>query len=330
MKKTVCIILALILSLSLISVAFAADVTASYADGKLTVSTTANYYFRIIVDGHGTMRSLTPRVPSLTFEYELSDGTHKVSLSSDIVGGGSTTITIVNGRSVDGAEAEPTPEPTPTPAPTPAPHTQHKYDNVEAKEPTCTEDGYTAGVRCALGGEIVEGLETIPAPGHQYVLISREKGMAEYRCVRCDDTFQVKVTSAVADRLGYALVRDAEGERVAYTAKPTKANSTILLIKAEPEKKNTSEIGLYLTGELLEQLAQEGFDRVEFVNGKAYLMIELGSITAEWFDTDADVAAFVFSTDPAAAEGTLVKVEAQISDTEKLEATAFEGVTLLR
>ena len=330
MKKTVCIILALILSLSVVSVAFAADVTASYADGKLTVSTTANYYFRIIVDGRGTMRSLTPRVPTLTFDYELEDGTHTVSISSDIVGGGSTKITVVNGRSQDGADANPTPAPTATPEPTPAPHTQHKYEEIEAKEVTCTEDGYTAGIRCALGGEIKEGLEPIYAPGHLYMLVSREKGKAEYRCVRCADTLQVKVTAPVQDRLGYALVKDAEGNRVSYTAKATTAYSTVLLIEAAPDQHNTSEIGLYLTPALLEQLAQEGFDRVEFVNGKAYLLIDLNSVSASWFDTDASIQCFVFSTDPAAAEGTRVKVEAQISDAEKLEAADYEGVTLLR
>ena len=47
-----------------------------------------------------------------------------------------------------------------------------------------------------------------------------------------------------------------------------------------------------------------------------------------WFETNSAIWCYVFSPDPAAAEGTLVKVEAQISGTEKVPATAFSGVTL--
>ena len=72
---------------------------------------------------------------------------------------------------------------------------------------------------------------------------------------------------------------------------------------------------LYLDGE-----------RIGFLNGDASIIIELGEIKADWFNTTSAIWAYVFSTDPAAENGTLVKVEAQISGTEMIPAEAFSGV----
>ena len=44
----------------------------------------------------------------------------------------------------------------------------HKIKLVGAKEPTCTEDGYTGDEVCTICGEIVKKGEVIKATGHQY------------------------------------------------------------------------------------------------------------------------------------------------------------------
>ena len=67
---------------------------------------------------------------------------------------------------------------------------------------------------------------------------------------------------------------------------------------------------------------------VNFLNGDASIMIDLAEIKPDWFTGEDAIWNYVFSTDPAAEDGILVKVEAQISATEKVPAEAFTGVTL--
>ena len=57
-------------------------------------------------------------------------------------------------------------------------------------------------------------------------------------------------------------------------------------------------------------------------------MITLKEISPLWFSTNNAIWSYVFSTDPAAENGTLVKVEALVSATEKIAADAFSGVIL--
>ena len=44
----------------------------------------------------------------------------------------------------------------------------HENERVDAKEATCTEDGYTGDLKCAICGELAEKGEAIPATGHSY------------------------------------------------------------------------------------------------------------------------------------------------------------------
>ncbi len=55
--------------------------------------------------------------------------------------------------------------------------TEHISVTGDAKEPTCTEDGYTAGTYCSRCGEALGGHETVPALGHNIV---------DGACTRCD------------------------------------------------------------------------------------------------------------------------------------------------
>lgn len=326
MKKIICTLLALTMVLAMAGTALAADVSASYSNGQLTVSTSTDGWFRISVDGQGTDRSLTPRVPTLTFAYELKDGKHRVSISSDIVGSGSTTIEVKNGKSVDSDSSA---QPDPTQAPVAKEHTEHEAEKIPGVPPTCTKEGLTEGERCKIGGEILKAQEKVPALGHFYMLTSRANGKVTYCCSRCGDTIKARPTEAIKNRLGSGLLKDATGSSVDYTANAAKDNPTMVQIKADLSKKPASEIGLYLNTAAIMTFVREGFNTVEFINGKADLTIDLYAITPSWFDTQAPISCYVISTDPAAAEGTLVKVEALVSEDETLEAVQYTGISLL-
>jgi len=326
MKKVVCAFLALTMILAMTATALAADVSASYSNGMLTVSTSSDGWFRISVDGQGTDRSLTPRVPTLTFAYALKDGAHRISISSDIVGSGSTTIQVVNGSST--GEGGSQPQPKPTEAPVIKEHDEHVAETIPAVEPTCTKNGLTEGERCTVGGEILTEQQEIPALGHHYVMQQREGKKVNYRCSRCGDTKKVNYTDAVQNRLGNALLIDMNGVYVDYTVKPYDAESKVLVITADLSKEPASEISLYLDTADIVQIIREGFNVIEYVNGKADLVIDLYSISTSWFETESPIQCYVFTTNPSSAEGMVMRVEAQISDTETIPAKTFSGVTL--
>lgn len=70
----------------------------------------------------------------------------------------------------------------------------HKYENVDATPPTCTEDGKKAGVICSVCGDVQVAQETDPAIGHAYGEweVSKEattKAPGEEKCVcaNCGD-----------------------------------------------------------------------------------------------------------------------------------------------
>ena len=145
-----------------------------------------------------------------------------------------------------------------------------------------------------------------------------------YRCTRCGDSFTQKDPNVKKNAYG-SILKDTNEVYVDYFSE---GKGKTLIITADLSKKYTSEIGMYLDEEVLAQFKSEGFTSVEYINGNADIVIDLNAITPTWFETEAAIWCYVFSTDPAPAEGILVKVEAQISGTEKVPATAFSGVSL--
>jgi hypothetical protein len=139
-----------------------------------------------------------------------------------------------------------------------------------------------------------------------------------------------------------SIVKDAKRIDVDYNAYPNKMDKKILVIVVDMEYKDpqkrelTSEKGLYLSEELIEQFKKEGFEKVNFINDTASITIELAKIDAAWFTfekEDQKILNYVFSTDPKAekdeVKGVLIKVEAQISEKvedEFVAANKFEGV----
>ena len=199
----------------------------------------------------------------------------------------------------------------------------------EGKAATCTEAGITEGSHCQRCGEILEAQVVIPALGHNYVIVERTVAKVIYKCTRCGDSFTDENTKAIKNAYG-TIVFDANLVAVDYTAAANKLDKKVLVIVADLTSKAnlTSEIGLYLSEDLIKQLKKEGFSMVNFLNGDASIMIDLAEIKPDWFTGEDAIWNYVFSTDPAAEDGILVKVEAQISATEKVPAEAFTGVTL--
>lgn len=79
------------------------------------------------------------------------------------------------------------------------PTNHEKLENVEAKAPTCTETGLTAGSKCSACGVVLKKQEVIPALGHDLEHVAAKEptktatGNIEYwHCKRCDKYFSDK------------------------------------------------------------------------------------------------------------------------------------------
>lgn len=316
MKKTICALLTLTLILAITSTALAADVSASYSNGMLTVSTTTDGWFRISVDGQGTDRSVTPRVPTLTFAYELADGSHRISISSDIVGSGSTTIQVVNGVSVNGGSEN---VPKATEAPVIKEHEEHNPESVPGVEPTCMQNGLTEGTRCTVGGERLTGLEVLPALGHRYAVVSHNETTNFFECKRCGAKLQAGLKDAVQNRYGN-IILNGEGAVADYKAAPSKENERVMTFTLDQA---TEKIVVTLDNSLIMQIMREGSSQVEIVNGKIVTAIDLYQISPSWFNTAEKVENYIFTVDSEAQ----ITVQTMVNG-ELLTAKTFAGVTV--
>ena len=335
MKKAACILIALMMTFSLAAVAFAADVSASYSNGTLTVSTSTSGYWMIVVDGKGTERALMPSMMTLSFSYPLSDGEHRVRISNDVHGGANTVIYIKNGVSVDGYVA-PTAAPTVKPAVTPTAkpgtteevtpavtaeptHTSHTPVVIPAVEATCTKDGLTEGTKCAAGGEILVAQQIVPALGHRYRVESATGNSVVYRCVRCDKKLTAGAKDAVANRFGN-IVTGLDGAVLTYQAAADKNDGKIIVLKLDQA---ADAAVLTLESTLIPQIIREGYDRVEIVKGDFDAVVELNRISRSWFPVEGAISAYVFTL----VKDGECKVEAQTA-TGLTAAETFDGVTV--
>lgn len=314
--------------LALTATALAIDVSASYDHGKLTVSVVADsYYGGIRVDGVGTGRAVAPSYPSVTLDYELSDGQHRISVSNDVRGGGSTTIYVKDGKSTDAPaptakpSGDDTPKATEAPKPTAAPieHSEHTPLKVEGVAPTCTQNGLTEGEVCAVGGETLTAQKVIPALGHRYAIVSRSNSSVTYQCIRCDKKLKADSKEAIADRYGN-IILDESGNVLNYKAKANKNDAKIIVLTVN-KPADTASVTLDIS--LIMQLIREDFDRVEIVNGNTDAVIDLYEISASWFLTDAPISSYIFTF---ASDGKII-VAAQAGD-EVIETETYTNVTV--
>ena len=82
---------------------------------------------------------------------------------------------------------------------------------VEAKEATCTEAGYTAGVYCNDCKSYISGYEQLDAKGHNYVgavtpPTATEEGYTVYTCSACGDSYTGDYTEALGQQYQVTFV----------------------------------------------------------------------------------------------------------------------------
>jgi len=207
----------------------------------------------------------------------------------------------------------------------------HKVVTVYGVEATCEKTGLTDGQKCSVCGTVIKAQTVIAALGHNYVIVDKTDTQITYRCSRCGATYTETIakpaepTPVVAAQYG-SIVKDAKMVNVNYT---TATEGKILVITADQTQAGiTAEKGLYVDEGLLTQWKGEGFDTVRFVNGDAVIDITLAEISKAWFTTTDAIWNYVFSTDPTAENGILVKVEALVTGDTKVPAESFSGVTL--
>ena len=340
MKKIITLILASALLLTCMSTSLA--VTATYHEGKVTVTTGNEGFYEIWIDGVGSGYWVGTGRPSNTFSIELADGQHTVRLYSPDGDGSETDTFWVGAEVTEGPTEEPTVEPTeePTVEPTEEPIVEPTAEPEEKeKEPKPTENASTVPSENEIEHLPIEaaaivkeptctetGLDSnnaaVPALGHLYRADKKDGDNIEYRCIRCDNTMKAGQYSMVKDRLG-SIVTDADKNVVSYQAYAKKDTPKIYYIK--PEK--SGELTLTLDSNVIVTLMREGFDRVAFLNGNDELIMNMNYISKKWFDTDERINCYQIVTDPYAEGGKLVKFYA-VTDTEIISATYFLDVQL--
>ena len=81
----------------------------------------------------------------------------------------------------------------------------HTYESLPYVEPTCTEVGYTAGVKCSVCDTVIRGHVEISAHGHNYVITETapsctEEGKVTEVCSYCNDAKPERTVDALGHK----------------------------------------------------------------------------------------------------------------------------------
>lgn len=188
------------------------------------------------------------------------------------------------------------------------PTNHEKLENVEAKAPTCTETGLTAGSKCSACGVVLKKQEVIPALGHDLEHVAAKEptktatGNIEYwHCKRCDKYFsdadgknEIKQADTVIPQLkeekhtltiAVEKVNGAVPGEVQYAGKPYEMLEGL-------QKGETRE---------LTAVAKSGYQFKEWkINGASVSDSKKATTTVTMDDTDATITAvFEKTTTPA-------------------------------
>ncbi len=366
MKKTACMLLALLLAFSAAAQALAA--TVSYEDGKVTVSQQDGVYM-ILIDGENTGKWVGAGMPSVTFDYPLEKGAQHVLVLLSLAGDG-------NIGAMETFWAGPTPEPTlvptpapteiPTPAPTaeptaePAPEATEEPTPEPTAEPTAEPTPEIKGpvriesasyeeetLSLILSG--LRGYAEIWIDGKNTGFIVKENGpfSLEKRVLAGNHTVSLyspaynEVDSAnfyvrfipgpeIAgpEALG-SLLKTAAGDAASYRmAYTSDENGVLLLLSCDDAEAEAEGISLYLSEDVLARLRNNGVGRVSLIYGDAELTVELDAVRPSLFATDKAIWYYVFSIARTPDLLYRVNVAAQTSLTDLTDAGYFSGVTL--
>ena len=207
----------------------------------------------------------------------------------------------------------------------------HEIVTVPGKAPTCTKTGLTEGEKCAVCGKVIKAQTVIPALGHNWKKQEPTSLLrTEYICRRCGMRHYTNEKNSIRNYYGSILI-NANGKYVDYIASVDPKNDAGLVITAviKPTAPGwTSEIGLYLTKDLIKQIKGDGFEYITYVNDSAALTFVLNGIDETMFETAEAINQYAFITDPKAENGCLVKVEG-VTETGRFSAAEFAPMELV-
>ena len=176
-----------------------------------------------------------------------------------------------------------------------------KLDHVEelrgAKEPTCTEPGYTGDKWCTRGDHLLEKGSVIPATGHHW----KDNGDGTHTCPDCGATEGQPVNTNSALEL---RVVDAEGMNQPFTVSQ---NGTLRTYTGAYDTAT-------LTGDLdtLRYLQDHGAQTIQFVTNGQTSSFDINDLLAQGSGSEV-----FYLTHRGAEEPTLLLVEADHSELVK-------------
>ena len=350
MKKTACVLFALLLVFTSVSMALAASV--SYQDGKVIVTQEEGLY-QVVIDGEKTGKFVGSLMPSLTFEYPLDEGKEHLLVLLSLSGDGSIGAIEsfwagpVPERTEAPVASQPTPEATEEPAVTPAPESTLSAAREIAEPIKLVNVFYNEGVLTLTvsglrgTGEIRIDEESVPFLVEQngpYSVTTSLKEGDHTATLYSPDTGETISASFYAPffpapdlldsaSLG-ALLKGKNGDEIPYTVSYAgDDHGATLIITPEPE---AEDLKLYLSDSLLTKLRNNSFDHVSLISGGAELSIDLKAVSPSMFSTDKAIWYYIFSITLQPNGRYRITAAAQTSMTDTVEAGFYSGITLIR
>ena len=305
----------------------------NYNNGTVTVSVAGvNTVSAIFIDGVPTGVSIEGAGAKAVKVGSLTPGVHTVELHT-FTGILSSSFT-VTGQNV-----------------TQPPHVHSWGGWVTIKAPSCEGAGEQTHT-CTVCGQMET--KRVSPLGHRYVVESENDRYINYRCSNCGKhkqeekivyatpapavgplaTMSPNLVSSVStvDRNKYGrILWDSSALAVDYDAyrDVQDANTVIIEVAQDTRTGKPTEISLYMDGDLKNKLSGEGYTAIRYINGDAILTIALANVNDAWFTTDENINFRVFTTDPKAAGGTMVKVEAELASGSMIQPSAnLTGIVL--
>lgn len=305
----------------------------NYNNGTVTVSVAGvDTVSAIFIDGVPTGVSIEGAGAKAVKVGNLTPGVHTVELHTFTgIVSASFTVTAQNA--------------------TQPPHTHSWGGWVTVKTPSCEGAGEQTHT-CTVCGQ-TETKRVSPL-GHRYVVESENERYTNYRCSNCGKhkqeekivyattapavsplaTMSPNLVSSVStvDRNKYGrILWDSSALAVDYDAyrDVQNANTVIIEVAQDTRTGKPTEISLYMDADLKNNLIGEGYSAIRYINGDAVLTITLANVDDAWFTTDENINFRVFTTDPKAAGGTMVKVEAELASGSMVQPSAnLTGIVL--
>ena len=294
----------------------------SYSNGKVIVSASGiSTPSAIYIDGIPTGVSIDNPGSRSIQVGNLAAGTHTVELYtwSGVV---SSTFTV----SSQGGSSSP------------SVHTHSWGAWATVKSPNCEGAGEETHTCTTCGQSETRRVSPL---GHRYVVEREDDRYTYYRCSNCGKHMQKEtpiyatptpapvayattnpavgagVVPVEHNQYGHILY-DSMGMLVDYDAYRDAQDASTVVIEVDQANRvgKVTEIGLYLDKSLEDELRSGGYSAIRYINGKAILNISLGNVNDAWFNTDEAISYRVFTTDPDAAGGVMVKVEAELANGE--------------